>query len=149
VVGEAGAHQQALGELPLPVRADGSDRARVERHRPTALRRLRRADTDLVVDRDHCLHDRQPGRDEVDVGPAQAEALPAPHPRGGQQDERGVEPVILYVVEERAQLAGRPRGHRRLRRRRRPRRVGRVGGVAGQPAPPDRVTEARCRIVWM
>jgi hypothetical protein len=88
-------HQQPLGELPLPVGAQHGDRARVERDRPPALRGLRRADPDLVVYADDGLDDRQPSRDEVDVGPAQAEALSAPHPGGGQQDERGVEPVIL------------------------------------------------------
>ncbi len=47
-----------------------------------------------MVDSDYRLHDGQPSGRQVQIGPAHAEALAAPHDCRGQHDEGSIEPML-------------------------------------------------------
>src|SRR5512133_3270671 len=104
-------HGQALLRLAGAVLAQGRHRGRVEGQRAPALGRLRLRDVDLVV-HDHPGPARRDAAGfQVDVGPAEAGDLAAPHAGGGEQQPGRVEPVPAGVVEEGAELLGTPDMH--------------------------------------
>src|SRR5215203_2811271 len=94
MISEPCADQQALSQLPLAVPAEPGDCARVEFDGAPSAGCLRRSDPHLMVDRDHRLDDRHPTGRQVQIGPAQTEALAAPHAGCGQYNESCMEPML-------------------------------------------------------
>nr|WP_232320601.1 hypothetical protein [Herbidospora daliensis] len=99
---------QPLGVLPCPVGLQYGRRASVEGDRAVGGVGLRGALLELPAELDELLGDRERALVEVDVDPADAARLAAAKPPEGDQVEQGVQPVLGRVVEERAELAGRP-----------------------------------------
>ena len=94
----------------------------------------------------HAVHNRRrrsrgPGRLEVDVVPAQAEDLVAAHAGGGQQPERGEQPMPCGGVQERLELIGCPGLRFEPGDRAQPGCVGDERDVAGDDAVADGVGE--------
>lgn len=88
-----------------------------------------------MVDRRDLAGDDGRGPVEIDVGPAEAEALAAPAAGGRDEDPRRQVAVVDDEAEERPELLGRPRRPLAESRRTDRRGSGGVGHVAGDAVP--------------
>ena len=75
---------------------------------------------------------------QIDIAPAEADELPAAHPRADRQVDEGIQAVTAEGVQELGHLAG---GQHALLELRRPRRRDHVRGIAHNQTLPDRILQ--------
>lgn len=142
LVDEVWPHEKSLLIRAMPQRAKDIDGGMVQLHRPSATVGLGLADRHLAAGLDHRLHDTQPTRIKIKVGPPKTERLSPPKSRSGQQYPQRIEPVLLGAarLEETTKRAAIPSVNA-ARLVRDPRRIGGVGRVTGKATPANRVPE--------
>src|SRR6202158_742879 len=128
----------ALKQLALSLFAQEVDRLPVEVDCADALRALWRTETEGFPLSRVLLPDRQPDPIEIDIAPAEAEQLAAPHARGGGDVVKSKLPGLPRECQAGCQLVSGPCRHFRpvLRLG-----VGPLGGIATQQAIVDSVLQ--------